>query len=67
VFTAQVGHTPAPPPIDFTADDNVGTALTPISHVFTVPADGDSAAGVVFAAEAATPATVCIDNVYLGP
>jgi hypothetical protein len=35
--------------------------------VFTVPAGGDAAAGVVFAAEAATPAMVCIDNVYLGP
>lgn len=67
-FNAQVGHAKFPITIDFQSDD-VAPVGAPgaLVHFFTVPAGGDSAAGVVFTVQAPAAATVCLDNVFLGP
>jgi hypothetical protein len=68
VFTPQVGHTSAPFTAVFTQPELLPVgAQTTISREFVVPAAGDTSVGVVFLAESASGATVCVDDVYLGP
>jgi hypothetical protein len=68
VFTPQVGHTSAPFTPVFTQPELLPVgASTTISREFVVPAAGDTSVGMVFLAEAATAATVCVDDVYVGP